>query len=155
MSSSAALRSWCSALALTMGLAGAAAAQAEGGLYIAGDGFSFKTAADRALKANRGGQRFFLLTLPSEAAALRRNATPSQARLRQRVLAANGVLLVCQRDVDNGRLATASLVPEVVPVRGWPPGGAPAGDERLLPGEDATRLPASNEALRRLRAACS
>jgi hypothetical protein len=113
MSSSAVLRSWCSTLALTLGLAGAAQAQAEGGLYIAGDGFSFKTAA-------------------------------------------NGVLLVCQRDLDNGRLDAAALVPEVVAVRGWPSGGGgQASGERLLPGEDSAQLPSANEALRRLRSTCA
>ena len=43
-------------------LAAAAAAQpAQGGLYIAGDGFSFETAAQRGLAQNPGGRRFFLL----------------------------------------------------------------------------------------------
>ena len=55
--------------AVTVG--GTAAAQpargGQGGLYIAGDGFAFETAAQRGLTHNRGGQRFFLLTLPSEA----------------------------------------------------------------------------------------
>ena len=138
--------------------AGTAQAQgAEGGLYIAGDGFSFKTAAERGLAQNPRGRRFFLLTLPPQAASLRLNATPAQARLRDRVIAGNGVLLVCQRDLDNRRLNAAQLVPQVVPVRGWPPKGStelPPG-ERYFPGEDRSNLPAANEALRQLRAACA
>ena len=137
---------------------GAAVAQnAEGGLYIAGDGFSFKTAAERGLAQNPGGRRFFLLTLPPAAASLRLNATPAQTRLRERVMAGNGVLLVCQRDLDNRRLNAAQLVPQVVPVRGWPPKGGnelPPG-ERYFPGEDRSMLPAADEALRRLRWACA
>ena len=138
--------------------AGAAVAQdAEGGLYIAGDGFSFKSAAQRGLAQNPGGRRFFLLTLPSQAASLRLNATPTQARLRQRVITGNGVLLVCQRDLDNRRLNAAQLVPQVVPVRGWPSQGSsplPPG-ERYFPGEDRTHLPAADEALRQLRSTCA
>ena len=135
----------------------ASAAAAEGGLYIAGDGFSFNSAAERALAHNPRGQRFFLLVLPREAAALGERATPSQRRLRDRVRLGGGVLLVCQRDLDNGRIAAAGLLEGVVPVRGWPA----AGERSLAPGqrtyanEDAALLPASNEALRRLRATCS
>lgn len=144
--------------AVLVAAAGAAPAQPrQGGLYIAGDGFSFEAAAQRALAQNPGGQRFFLLALPSQASALRRNAPPAQARLRERVIAADGVLLVCQRDLDNGRIDAASLVGGVVPVRGWPPQGSrqlPPG-ARYFPGEDRAALPASNEALRRLRSACS
>ncbi|MBN8494830.1 MAG: hypothetical protein J0M00_25725 [Burkholderiales bacterium] len=139
------------------GWAAGASARDEGGLYIAGEGFSFQAAAERALAQNRGGQRFFLLTLPDQAAALRIQASPAQARLRQRVLAGNGVLLVCQRDLDNRRLNPATLVPEIVPVRGWPAAGAPQppASQRLFAGEDPATLPASDAALRRLRATCS
>jgi hypothetical protein len=144
--------------ALLAAAAGTATAQAtEGGLYIAGDGFSFKTAAERGLAQNPGGRRFFLLTLPSQAASLRLNATPTQARLRERVIAGNGVLLVCQRDLDKRRFNAAQLVPQVVPVRGWPPQGSnelPPG-ERYFPGEDRSNLPSADEALRRLRSTCS
>lgn len=140
--------------------AGQGGQDGQGGLYVAGDGFSFDTAAQRGLAHNPGGRRFFLLTLPSEAGALRRRAPPSQARLRDRVLAANGVLLVCQRDLDNGHIDAAELVAEVVAVRGWPPKhGAgshalPPG-QRYFPGEDRSTLPAANEALRRLRSTCA
>lgn len=143
-------------LCVLLGLTGAAAA-AEGGLYIAGDGFGFQTAAERALAQNPGARRFFLLALPPEARALGANATPAQRRLRERVLAANGVLMVCQRDLDNGRIAAAGLVEGVVPVRGWPAGGSdslPAG-QRYFADENPAQLPAANEALRRLRSACS
>jgi len=144
--------------AVLAAVAGSAVAQgADGGLYIAGDGFSFKTAAQRGLAQNPGGRRFFLLTLPSQAASLRLNATPAQARVRERVITGNGVLLVCQRDLDNRRLNAAQLVPQVVPVRGWPPQGSnqlPPG-ERYFPGEDRANLPAADEALRRLRSTCA
>lgn len=143
---------------------GAASAQAgqggQGGLYIAGDGFSFEVAAQRGLAQNPGGRRFFLLTLPAEAGALRRRAPPTLARLRDRVITGNGVLLVCQRDLDNGHIDAGELIAEVVPVRGWPPkrgsgsNALPPG-ARYFPGEDPRHLPAANEALRRLRATCS
>lgn len=130
----------------------------EGGLYIAGAGFSFARAAAQALGANPEGQRFFLLSLPPETQALATSASGPVATVRDRVVAAGGVLFVCQRDVDSGKVDLARLVPGVVAVRGWPPGGAsgtmPQG-ERYFQGENRAVLPASNEALRRLRASCS
>jgi len=134
-----------------------AMAQSEGGLYIAGAGFSFQVAAERALAQNPGGRRFFVLSLPPETAALITSATGSRARLRERVLAANGVLLVCQRDIDNGKLNAARLAPGVVAVRGWPQLGSndlPDG-QRYFANENTADLPAANEALRQLRSACT
>ena len=159
MSPSDTLRTWrwAAATALAALVTTAASAPSEGGLYIAGDGFSFQVAAERALAQNPGGRRFFLLALPAEAAALGARASPAQRRLRDRVTAANGVLLVCRRDLDNGRIRSAGLVEGVVPVRGWPAGGngsLPAG-QRYFADEDPAQLPAADEALRRLRSTCS
>jgi hypothetical protein len=134
-----------------------ASAQSEGGLYIAGAGFSFQAAAKRAMSQNTGGRRFFLLVVPPETAALLARTTGSRAALRDRVVAANGVLLVCQRDIDNGRLNAASLVPGVVTVRGWPPQGSndlPQG-QRYFTNENPANLPTANEALRQLRSTCA
>jgi hypothetical protein len=147
----------CLAALLAVAGASAASAPSEGGLYIAGAGFSFQVAAERAMAQNPGGRRFFLLTLPPEADALAASATPVQRRLRERVVAANGVLLVCQRDLDNGRIDAARLAGGVVAVRGWPAPGSselPAG-QRYFPNEDPATLPAANEALRQLRSTCS
>jgi hypothetical protein len=137
--------------------AGLAQAQSEGGLYVAGAGFSFAVAAERGMAQNPGGRRFFLLSLPPETAALTQRATPAQVTLRQRVVDANGVLLVCQRDIDNGRLRGAELAAGVVAVRGWPPPGSnalPKG-QRYFADENPANLPAANEALRTLRSTCS
>ncbi len=137
--------------------ASATPAQSEGGLYIAGAGFGFQAAAERALAQNPGGRRFFLLAVPPETAAMMAAATPALTRLRDRVVAGNGVLLVCQRDIDNGRVAAAGLAPGVVAARGWPPAGSnelPKG-QRYFTDENPAQLPAANEALRRLRATCS
>lgn len=147
----------CLAALLAVAGASAASAQSEGGLYTAGAGFSFQEAAERAMSQNPGGRRFFLLALPPEAAALGASASPVQRRLRERVVAANGVLLVCQRDLDNGHINAARLASGVVPVRGWPGPGSnelPAG-QRYFANEDPSKLPAANEALRQLRFTCS
>ena len=66
------LVSWRSSVValVTMVCAAAAPAQSEGGLYTAGEGFSFEVAAERAMAQNPGGRRFFLLSLPPETAAL-------------------------------------------------------------------------------------
>jgi hypothetical protein len=132
-------------------------AQTEGGLYVAGAGFSFEQAADDGLSRNPGGQRFFLLALPPQTDALTSKASRAQAAARQRVVDGNGVLLVCRRDIDNGAVDASRLVPGVVPVRGWPPSGSgelPAG-QRYFPDEDRANLPQSDELLRRLRSTCS
>lgn len=149
------------AIAAAVGVAGAAstagAQTEEGGLYIAGDGFSFAQAAAHALGMNPVGQRFFLLSLPPETRALERSATGPLAAVRDRVVAAGATLYICQRDVDNGKVNPAALVPGVIAVRGWPPPGSTAlpADARYFPGENPGVFPASNEALRRLRATCS
>lgn len=132
-------------------------AQSEGGLYVAGYGFSFEEAAGRGLAQNPKGQRFFVLVLPPHTRALTQAATKTETVVRDRVTAAGGVLFVCQRDVDDRSVDLAKLVPGVVAVRGFPPPGsnAIAHGERYFPGENPDRLPSGNEALRRLRAACS
>jgi hypothetical protein len=135
-----------------------APAQSEGGLYIAGSaGFTFQEAADRGVAQNPGGQRFFVLAVPPETAALLTTAPAAFAAARNRVIKANGVLLVCQRDIDSGKVNPANLVPGVVAVRGWPPPGSQAlpDGQRYFPGENPANLPAANEALRRLRSTCS
>ena len=134
-----------------------ASAQQEGGLYVADDAFTFQAAAERALAQNPRGARFFVLVLPPQTAALRAAATGPSATLRQRVIAANGVLLVCQRDIDAGRVDAAELAAGVVAARGWPPKGSSelATGQRYFAGENPAQLPAADEALRRLRSTCS
>jgi len=146
---------WCrrATVAGLLAWVGATAAASEGGLYIAGAGFSFQQAAQRAMAQNPGGRRFFLLALPEQAATLGDRATPAQQRLRESVLAANGVLLVCQRDLDSGRINAATLVPGVVAVRGNS-NDLPVG-QRYFADETPTNLPAADAALRRLRSTCS
>jgi hypothetical protein len=149
------------ALLAAAGLAAVPAAQAaeppEGGLYIAGYGFGFPEVANRAISQNPGSRRFFVLALPPETNALRKKAPRALAAARDRVIAANGILFVCQRDIDNRLVDAATLMPGVIAVRGWPPlddDSLPHG-ERYFKDEDRANLPASNEALRRLRATCS
>lgn len=134
-----------------------AKAQSDGGLYIAGAGFSFQVAAERAIAQNPGAGRFFLLALPPQAAALTTRASAAQSRLREQVVAANGVLMVCQRDIDNRKIRADSLVPGVRAVRGWPAKGSPQmpDGQRYFADENPADLPASNEALRRMRSACA
>lgn len=135
----------------------ATAAQQEGGLYIAGYEFNFEQAASRGLAQNPKGRRFFVLTLAPNAGALMKSAPSPSIALRERVLRSNGVLLVCQRDIDRGSIDASQLAPGVVAVRGFPPRGSDAlpHGERFFPNENRDVLPKSNEALRRLRATCS
>ena len=145
------------AAVICAGTAASAGAQAEGGLYIAGAGSTFQQAAQKGIKNNPRGQRFFVLSLPPETGALMVNASQQLATVRDRVVAANGVLYVCQRDIDNGKIDAGNLVPGVVAVRGWPPTGSEAlpHGARYFEGEDSSKLPASNNALRRLRSTCA
>jgi hypothetical protein len=147
----------CTVAALACAVPHAAFAQDEGGLYIANSSFSFEQAANRGLAQNPRGQRFFLLALPPHTQVLTKTAPQAAAATRGRVTAGGGLLLVCQREIDNRAIDAAALVPGVVRVRGFPPAGSnvlPDG-ERYFPDEDPDTLPRSNEALRRLRAACS
>jgi len=142
---------------ITLALPGTAVAQDEGGLYIAGYRHSFESAAGQGLARNPAGQRFFVLALPPNTVALTTAATRADAALRERVVAAGGLLLVCQRDIDKGKVDAATLVPGVFAVRGFPPRGSnaiPRG-ERYYPDEDRTRLPQDNRSLKRLRKACT
>jgi hypothetical protein len=95
--------------------------------------------------------------LPPETRALETGATGRVVRAREQVTAAGGVLMVCQRDVDSGKVNLAALVPGVVAVRGWPPAGSTAlpPGERYFEGENRDVLPASNQGLRRLRSTCA
>jgi hypothetical protein len=132
-------------------------AQGEGGLYIAESRFTFERAAEQGLARNPAGRRFFVLALPPNTAALTTGATQSAAAVRERVVAAGGLLLVCQRDIDSGKIDAATLVPGVVAVRGFPPRGSnaiPRG-ERYYPDEDRNVLPQDNRSLKRLRKTCS
>lgn len=149
-------RSILVSLCVGMG-ASSAPAQPQGGLYVASDEFSFQVAAQRALSQNPRGARFFVLSLPPQAAALRRSMSGRTAMLREQVQAANGVLMVCQRDIDAGRINASELIAGVVAVRGWPPKGSnalPSG-QRYFADEDPAQLPRADEALRRLRSTCS
>lgn len=146
------------AFAAAVCAAAAAAAHAQdGGVYIAGYGFDFAKAASQALRTNPAGQRFFLLVLPPETRALEATATGRLVTLRDRVTSAGGVLMVCRRDVDSGKINLGALVPGVVAVRGWPPAGSPEPPpgERYFEGENRDVLPASNQGLRRLRSTCA
>jgi len=134
-----------------------AAAQSEGGLYIAGNGFTLEQAVTRGLAQNPDGQRFFMLVLPPNTRALTMTAPETLVAVRNRVLAGNGQLLVCQRDIDNGQVDPINLLPGVVAVRGWPLPGSNALPEgqKYYANENPATLPQATEALRRLRATCS
>src|SRR5512139_1205799 len=115
---------WLALVVLT--LPGFATAQVEGGLYIAGNGFSLEQAVSTSLAQNPAGQRFFLLVLPPNTRALTMTAPDALVAVRNRILAGNGQLLVCQRDIDSGAVDPTILLPGVVAVRGWPPPGSNA-----------------------------
>jgi hypothetical protein len=138
-------------------IAPAVSAQSEGEVYVAGNGFSFQQAVEQGLSRTPGGQRFFVLALPPETNALMTTATGPLSALRDRVVASNGVLYVCQRDIDSGKISVASLVPGVVTVRGWPPvgsGGLQEG-QKYYADENPANFPVSTSSLRMLRSACS
>jgi hypothetical protein len=145
------------AAACAAAIPAAAFAQSEGGVYVAGAGFSFQEAAEQGLAKNAGGQRFFLLAVPPETNALMTTAAGPLAALRDRVVAANGVLYVCQRDIDNGKVNAANLVPGVVKVRGWPEAGGgklPEGQKHYAD-ENPANFPVATNSLRLLRSTCS
>lgn len=142
-------------LALFSALACSAAAQASGGLYVAGGGFDFGQVGDRAVAQNPQ-TRFFLLTTGDAVRYLSLTAPPDLVAVRNRIARGNVVFLVCQRDIDAGTYRLGDLVPGVVAVKGWP---AANGPDNLVGNyyadEEPGQLPTATEALRRLRATCS
>ncbi len=145
------------AILIACALPSTSLAQAEGGLYIAGYRFNFERAAEQGLARNPPSQRFFVLALPPNTAALTTAATTAAAAVRNRVVASGGLLYVCQRDIDNGSVDAATLVPGVVAVRGFPPRGSDAipRGERYFPDENRDQLPRNNKTLKRLRSTCT
>jgi hypothetical protein len=141
-------------LALLSALA-CGAAQASGGLYVAGGGFDFAKVGDRALAQN-AQSRFFLLTVGDAVRYLSLTAPPELVEVRNRIARGKVVFLVCQRDLDAASYRLSDLVPGVVAVKGWP---APDSPSKLAgnyyPDEEPGQLPTATEALRRLRATCS
>jgi hypothetical protein len=133
------------------------AAARDGGLYVAGGGFTFESAIERALAQNPAPGRFFVLAIGPALRGLSVVAPPEMAEVRSSALARGAIFLVCQRDIDRGDFTLLELVPGVVAVRGWPPPGSTAlpPGALLYPDEEPGNLPAAADALRRLRSTCS
>jgi len=142
----------------TLAFAPAAAAQGAGGLYVADGQFGFSAAVGQALADNPVPGRFFVLVVPpATQGLLATGSTSGDANLRDRALASGAQFLVCRRDVQNGSVVPAGLIPGVAVAWGWPQGpDAPAPDpNNLFPGESASQFPASLELVRRIRSTCS
>ncbi len=148
------VRRWLFGLLSILGIS--AAAQANAGLYVAGGGFDFARAADRAIAQNPSS-RFFFLVVGDAVRYLALTAPPEMVEVRNRVARHDVVFLVCRRDVDGGNYRLGDLVPGVVSVRGWPTQGTPplAAGTNFYADEDPSMLPSGTDALRRLRATCS
>jgi hypothetical protein len=146
---------WLLALPLALALAGAAA-QPGGNLYVAGLGFDFPAAAERALAQNPG-TRFFLLATGDALRYLTLTAPEDLVEVRNRVARGNVQFLVCEKDLHASEYRLHDLVPGTVAVRGFPPPGSTAlpVDNKYYADEDPAVLPWSTETLRRLRATCS
>ena len=138
-------------------MASAASAQGSGGLYVAGDNFSFTQAVERALAQHLTPSKFFVLATGDSVRGLSVVAPPELVEVRNRGAARGAVYLVCRRDIEREAFSLTDLVSNVVAVRGWPPPGStelPEGTNYYR-GEDASMLPSSTELLRRLRSTCS
>ena len=134
-----------------------ASAQSEGGLYIAGAGFTFQQAVQQGIAKNPGGQRFFVLAIPPETRAMTTTASGQLAAARERVVAAGGVLIrlpARHRQRQDRRSQPGS---RRASVRGWTrvrTDDMPLG-ARYFKDEDPSTLPASSNALRQLRSTCA
>ncbi len=138
-------------------MATAASAQGAGGLYVAGGGFDFTQAIERALAQNPTPSKFFVLATGDAVRGLSVVARPEWVEVRNRGAARGAVYLVCRRDVEREAFQLTDLISGVVAVKGWPAPGSgelPEGTNYYR-GEDPANLPSSNELLRRLRSTCS
>jgi hypothetical protein len=147
---------WLFAVLSVLVAANGAAAQAGGNLYVAGAGFDFEQAGERALAQNPEA-RFFLLAVGNAVRYLALTAPREMVEVRNRIARGNVQFLVCERDLGDGGYRLRDLVPGTVAVKGWPPPGSdalPAGAP-YYPDEDPATLPWAGETMRRLRATCS
>lgn len=142
---------------LLYAIATAAGAQGSGGLYVAGGGFDFAKAIERALAQHPTPSKFFVLATGDAVRGLSVVAPPELVEARNLGAARGAVYLVCLRDIERDLFRLNELVSGVVAVKGWPPPGSnelPEGSSYYR-GEDPANLPNSTELLRRLRSTCS
>ncbi len=138
-------------------LAGSAAAQSSGGLYVAGGTFGFTQTIERAVAQNPAPSRFFVLITGDALRGLSLLAPPEMVEARNLGARSGAVFLVCRRDIDGSLIRLNDLVSGVVPVRGWPPPGSDELPEGVpyYRDEDPAGLPKAADLLRRLRSTCS
>lgn len=147
----------CGLASLLFVLAGSAAAQGGGGLYVAGSGFGFTQTVERAVVQNPAASRFFVLVTADALRGLTQLAPDDMVAARNLGARSGAVFLVCRRDIEREQINLNDLVSGVVPVRGWPAPGSNELPEGTLyyRDEDPSTLPKAADLLRRLRSTCS
>ncbi|OGA28448.1 MAG: hypothetical protein A3I01_01245 [Betaproteobacteria bacterium RIFCSPLOWO2_02_FULL_65_24] len=93
-----------------------------GGVYVAGEGFSFEQAAADALRerASSPADPLAVLVLGGEVRRVTlKGTTPELRSLADKLQAAGATLYVCERDIRAARLNPAEFLPGVRIERGW------------------------------------
>jgi hypothetical protein len=113
------------ALLLCLLAPGALLAQLKGeagGVYIAGEAFSFEQAAAEALRDRAASpvDPAAVLVLGGQMRRLTlKGTTPEQRSLAEKLQAAGAAVYVCERDLRAARLSPGELLPGVRIERGW------------------------------------
>lgn len=133
-----------------------AAEMEEGGVYVAGQGFTLEQAISQALAENASGakRRFWIVVSGRDAARLASADADSGLRDSvKHVRAQGGIVYVCESDMRAQGIAPTKLMPEVVPVQGF--GGAPTESGSPLPPQIDTPLPQDLRHARLILKACA
>lgn len=132
----------------------------EGPVYVADAAFQVEDVLQEVLVTNRPVRptRFWVVVTGDQVSFMTKAHGITDRKLAKGIdlLRQYGAFLrVCERDMARLGLVPGDLLPWVEPLKGFDADVPRAADDRYFADERPDELPASVEALRRLRAACS
>ncbi len=132
----------------------------EGPVFIADAQFQLEDVLQEVLVTNRPNHliRFWVVVTGDQVALMTKSHGITDRKLVKGVdlMRQFGAFLrVCESDLSRLGLVTGDLLPWVEPVRGFDAAAPKAADDRFYADERPDEFPASVEALRRIRTACS
>lgn len=132
----------------------------EGPVYVADAGFQVEDVLQEVLVTNRPVRptRFWVVVTGDQVSYMTKGYGITDRKLVKGidlVRQYGAFLRVCERDMTRLGLVPGDLLPWVEPLKGFDADAPKAADDRYFADERPDELPASVEALRRLRSACS
>lgn len=132
----------------------------EGPVYVADAQFQLEEVLQEVLVTNRPTRltRFWVVVTGDQVALLTKSHGITDRKLvkgMDLMRQFGAFLRVCENDLSRLGLVAGDLLPWVEPVKGFGATAPKAADDRFYADERPDELPASVEALRRIRTACS